>query len=638
MNFKLNIPLLKGIFIIMRRVSVFCYLCFTLLCTVFVCSSCAISSTNSTSATLRPPVDWKLSQDSERIYQLLKLFSATTEKNTEDALSAARTLSELNPTPDILGEVAVVLLINGQVAEAKDIALSGLKKAPFDERLNYLLAEIYTQEKRYQDALAILLNYQKNNKNKAELKNKKADKQEQIRTEKELQQEIARLYLLSGFNSEAEQYIRKISQRGPLLDYYLGQALFAQSKINEAEKSFLSSVEKAPSFEQAYLALAALYEKQERWNKAAEMRKKVFDFDPDNDKYHGALIYDLLQANDFKGVNSVLDGSVQNVEFLLDVASVMYANKQYEQAELLLKNILSGKYDSKEQNDEMSVKLNFEQSNQQNKENSKQALEIPVRKIDANYLLGALVYESKKDADTALKYLKLIPQNSRFYQGSVNLIVYILLNQGKKQEAIAFLDNSIKETPNNLYFLKIKTDMYISDKEYQKALDLLNKALKDFPKDVELRYSYGAVLEEMGRSDESLAVMEELVKEFPFFAGALNYVGYTLTEQGKDLDRAAQLLERAYAQAPDNPHIIDSFAWVKFKKKDYKKAWNLIKRAVELSGKDAVESVIWEHYGMIAEAMGDKKEALKGYKSALEAKHEKPEFIQQKIDNLKKKP
>ena len=86
----------------------------------------------------------------------------------------------------------------------------------------------------------------------------------------------------------------------------------------------------------------------------------------------------------------------------------------------------------------------------------------------------------------------------------------------------------------------------------------------------------------LGRKREALAVMESIVARNPEDYQALNYVGYSLAEQGKDLDRAVLLLEAALKQAPDHAYILDSLAWAHFRRGENAEAWELVRRATSL--------------------------------------------------------
>jgi Tfp pilus assembly protein PilF len=77
----------------------------------------------------------------------------------------------------------------------------------------------------------------------------------------------------------------------------------------------------------------------------------------------------------------------------------------------------------------------------------------------------------------------------------------------------------------------------------------------------------------------------------------------------QNLDRALVLVNNALKQDPDNGYYMDSLAWVLFKQGKLDKAWGAIEQAVKLAGNDPT---IWEHYAIIADALGKKDQAREG--------------------------
>jgi Tfp pilus assembly protein PilF len=91
--------------------------------------------------------------------------------------------------------------------------------------------------------------------------------------------------------------------------------------------------------------------------------------------------------------------------------------------------------------------------------------------------------------------------------------------------------------------------------------------LKKFPEDVK-SCSISRVLSttNCGERERALANMESILKSNPSNAHALNFVGYTYGEMGKDLDKAEQYVRKALELRPNDGFIEDSLGWVLFKK------------------------------------------------------------------------
>ena len=126
--------------------------------------------------------------------------------------------------------------------------------------------------------------------------------------------------------------------------------------------------------------------------------------------------------------------------------------------------------------------------------------------------------------------------------------------------------------------------------------------------------------------------MEQLITKHPDNYQALNYVGYTLAEENRDLDRALTLLVRADEIAPNQSYIVDSLAWAYFKAGKIDDALKEIRRAVTLD--EHTDASIWEHYGDIAARAGLKDEARAAYQKAMELKPDNAEALRQRLSHL----
>ena len=74
----------------------------------------------------------------------------------------------------------------------------------------------------------------------------------------------------------------------------------------------------------------------------------------------------------------------------------------------------------------------------------------------------------------------------------------------------------------------------------------------------------------------------------------MNYLGYSWINQGKNIDRARAMIERAVLQSPNDGYFIDSLGWAFYRLGDFFQAAEQLERAVELLPHDAV---INDHLG-----------------------------------------
>ncbi|MBS1175427.1 MAG: bepA 1 [Burkholderiaceae bacterium] len=83
--------------------------------------------------------------------------------------------------------------------------------------------------------------------------------------------------------------------------------------------------------------------------------------------------------------------------------------------------------------------------------------------------------------------------------------------------------------------------------------------------------------------DETLYAFEALYKLTPNDPEAMNNLGYFLADHNMRLDEASQLITSALKKSPTAPHIIDSAAWLAYRKNELDKALKLAQKAQTLS-------------------------------------------------------
>ena len=113
------------------------------------------------------------------------------------------------------------------------------------------------------------------------------------------------------------------------------------------------------------------------------------------------------------------------------------------------------------------------------------------------------------------------------------------------------------------------------------------------------------------RAERDFLTALDLSPDQPY---VLNYLGYSWVEQGRELERARRMIERAVELRPQDGHIVDSLGWVLFKLGDYRAAVRWLERAVELEPRDAV---INDHLGDAYWAVGRHAEARFQWRRAL---------------------
>ena len=146
------------------------------------------------------------------------------------------------------------------------------------------------------------------------------------------------------------------------------------------------------------------------------------------------------------------------------------------------------------------------------------------------------------------------------------------------------------------------------------AVGLLDDAARKHPDSAAVLYARASALDRVGRVPEALAAMRRVLSLAPAHAGALNYVGYVMTEQGGDLREAEVLLRRAVELRPDDGAIADSMGFCLLKEGRVEGALEELRRAARLSPQDPV---VLGHLGDALLAAGRRDEAVDTFRRAL---------------------
>ncbi len=121
----------------------------------------------------------------------------------------------------------------------------------------------------------------------------------------------------------------------------------------------------------------------------------------------------------------------------------------------------------------------------------------------------------------------------------------------------------------------------------------------------------------------AVADYESLLAKMPnntSVATVLNNLAYVLAENDERLSDALGYAKRAFDAKPNDPGVLDTYAYVLLKNGKASQAAEFLAAALQQyqQNRITVPAEIYEHKGMIKEKLGAKAEALAAYKRALE--------------------
>ncbi|MDQ7032270.1 MAG: tetratricopeptide repeat protein [Desulfonauticus sp.] len=534
-----------------------------ILLSIILLTSCAgTKQRNLVNSASSKPI--QLSQSAQKIYTFLKFWQLSKQGLFQEAEKEAQKLLNLDPEPYTYLEVANFYWQHTKFEQARTILKQAIKKWPKTKELYLSLAKSYLAENRFQAAQITLEEYLKT-----------------CPKDYSVYSELAAIYLKTKKYAEIIDLLKKIpaSKQSKIALYYLARANFELGLTLSAEKYLKKALAKDPNFFEAWAELAYIYESTKRYAEAEEVYSKLLQSDPKNEKLVLKLIKLNLKLNNPQKAMSIFKKYTLSLNNQLDVVSYFMDNEYYEYARTILNNII--------------------------KQNGYS---------DIIYFYLALLNYSTNNLDKAIYWLSQVHPNSTNYKQFLKFKVQILLTQNKLKKAEIILSKLLQKYPKDKEILKLKIDLLTQEKKYKEALKELVNILKMWPDDKFFLYKKAIILETLKQHQKAMQLMEKIITLYPDYAPALNFVGYSLAEKGKDLARAKVLIEQALKLEPENGYYLDSLAWVYFKLKKYSKAWEYINRAVQNTKDDPV---IWEHYGDIALKLNLIERAKKGYKKSL---------------------
>lgn len=157
-------------------------------------------------------------------------------------------------------------------------------------------------------------------------------------------------------------------------------------------------------------------------------------------------------------------------------------------------------------------------------------------------------------------------------------------------------------------------------KEYEQAAELLEQGLPFTLRDVRLKEQFYQALGEsyyrLGQNDQMDQAFKKALNLQPNNPGTLNNYAFFLAEQGRKLEEAKRMAERATKMAPKNPVYLDTYGWVLFKLGDHQEALTVFRECMQNGGNTMAEVV--EHYGDVLSEVGQGPEAVEQWRKSLE--------------------
>lgn len=259
-------------------------------------------------------------------------------------------------------------------------------------------------------------------------------------------------------------------------------------------------------------------------------------------------------------------------------------------------------------------------------------LEPQIRVLYSEYLM---FIDNNEGAAEQIDYaLNLDPTNKELW---TRLMAYYLY-AGNYEKAIEVGDKAIRLNPDNVELYSYLGSSCYSVKQYDKAIEVYDKALAILDSTQvddrsNLLSGKADVKFAMGDTIAAFALYDQSLDINPDNPGTLNNYAYFLALSNRDLDKAERMSAKTIVEDAANPTYLDTYAWVFYMRKEYTMAQLYIEMAIK--NEEQPTSELFEHYGYILLANGDKQKALEQWRKAIELKPDNEQLVKQieKISN-----
>lgn len=152
----------------------------------------------------------------------------------------------------------------------------------------------------------------------------------------------------------------------------------------------------------------------------------------------------------------------------------------------------------------------------------------------------------------------------------------------------------------------IRNEMLVEEERYGDARTALDRVIDDQPDNIELLYARAMVAAQQDDVAGLEKDLRKVLKQNPDHVHSMNALGYTLADKTDRIEEADALVSSALSRRPDDPFILDSYGWVKFRQGDLKEAEKYLQRALSLRNDPEIAA----HLVEVMWVQGRKTEAL----------------------------
>jgi tetratricopeptide (TPR) repeat protein len=206
------------------------------------------------------------------------------------------------------------------------------------------------------------------------------------------------------------------------------------------------------------------------------------------------------------------------------------------------------------------------------------------------------------------------PEQPQGYYGAG----YSLIQQKQFEDAEKVLREGLVKSNNNSILYALLSETLIELNRYSEATNYIQDLLRESPNDANTMAQVADFYQKTENYEKADSYYEKAISIDSENALILNNYSYSLSKRGIKLDRALELIKKALVKEPNNSFYLDTMGWVYYKMKKYNLAQAFVEKSIAVRKGGKESAIVYEHLGDIFLAQGNVEKAIHNWKKALE--------------------
>lgn len=232
----------------------------------------------------------------------------------------------------------------------------------------------------------------------------------------------------------------------------------------------------------------------------------------------------------------------------------------------------------------------------------------------SHYYLGRIA-DTRQEFETAIQHYSNVQAGTHQLDASIRVaeLTGLLGDTDAARTQLHLLAASTGDPAVRTRLIRAEATVLQQGDQHSEALAVLSDGLEEYPADPDLRYNRALLAENLGDHELFIADMRALIEADPGNAHALNALGYHFANENINLDEAEEFLVRANELLPDDPAILDSLGWLKYRRGNHEDSITLLRQAWSL----LQDAEIAAHLGEVLWVSGEQDSAMSIWNEAL---------------------